>query len=809
MNKGKSIIRHAAKCLLAAVFVCSPFQVSATAEIVLDDPLAVTTLSAADSSARLYRVDAGRLVVAHPGALENAQVIIAAGAVLRFTASCSLSTSDAIAGAGTVEVGRGAVVEAHARFAGFTGKWVLDGGKVISRRFDAESLLGLFRFDDTANPYADSSPRNIGLAVGYDVAANGAGSNNPQIVDDAERGKVLYLDGASWLTGTGANGVQPGFDIGSSPFTLAMWVKTDSNSTIDSAYKNGTMFMCGGGGSGKRLIFRFNGSIMKLLYSNWGDDLQFPTTVGTDGGAWVHYAVTHDGAGTIRLYVNGELASTNVGKNGAVPNIAAVRLCIGYAINYTSSTGDINPFKGYMDDIVFAKSVLPIADLMHVGDVLSGDPAENFADITNLGGGEFDPGTNLVVSVDARLAAKGADAVLRDNAVESWEFETGTGETATTNTFTLNGFSANGSALPCVSFPFDASRGDRVAMLDGSKQAYLATADEGGVAQPYPADYPLGGNPFTLSMWVKTDAADKTGIFWFGNPNWEADKGFSMRLNDSNSKVTMAYGGNFNIDVGGSGLSVWRHIAITYADSEIKLYVDGTCKKTVNYTVSVDVSGNYNLFYLGRYHSSPVYGTICFDNVRVYRKALSADEIALDKSTGTVRCLAPSGTLGTAPVVTVDAGQTWTVDAATESIAGLSGAGTVILTNDAQVTVANDARFHGVIQGEGSLAVAPGYEFSANAAGAVAPIVCNATLALPASAAVVFECPSASVANGDYILATGDPIVPPADFSNWSWRDSAGASSGSGSEPIDVRFSVSGNSLVMRVARHGTVITFR
>jgi hypothetical protein len=120
--------------------------------------------------------------------------------------------------------------------------------------------------------------------------------------------------------------VQPGFDIGSSPFTLAMWVKTDSNSTIESTYKNGTMFMCGGGGNGKRLTFRFDGSIMKLLYSNWGNDLQFSTTVGTDGGSWVHYAVTHDGAGTIRLYVNGELASTNVGKNGAVPNLAAARL---------------------------------------------------------------------------------------------------------------------------------------------------------------------------------------------------------------------------------------------------------------------------------------------------------------------------------------------------------------------------------------------------------------------------------------------------------------------------------------------------
>ena len=805
-----------AMALLPVFAVCGVLRAAAMTEIVLDDPLAVTTLSAADSSERTYRLNAGRLVVSHSGALDNAQVVIAQGAVLRFAASCALYAGNSISGAGTVEVGYGATVGTYSRFPGFSGNWVLDGGKVVSSRLDVGSILGLYRFNDTLHPYADSSPRNIGLAVGYDIAGNGEGSNNPQLVDDPERGKVLCLDGKSWLTGSGDNGVQPGFDIGNSPFTLAMWVKTASNSMIEDSYKNGLMFMYGGRSNTQRLIFRFNGSLKSLLYSNWGQDLQF-TASAPDGGSWIHYAVTHDGCGTIRFYVNGTLVNEDVGRNGAVPNLQSGRLSIGHAIAY-GSNGDTHPFKGYIDDIVFAKSVLPVSALMNIGSGMltgDGDPAGNFTDVTNLGGGEIDPGTNLTVAANARLSAEECGVeLLRTNLVEAWEFETGNGETASTNSFTLNGFSANGSAAPFVTFPYDEDRGGRVATLDGTKNAYLATADDSGSAIPYPDDYPLGSSPFTLTMWVKTAASDKTGLFCFGNPNWQSEgaagKGFSMRLADSNSKILLAYGSNYTIDIGGSGLSVWRHIAVTYADSTVKLYVDGTCIKTNNFTVSVDVSQiNHKFFNLGKYHSSPVYGTVSFDNVRVYRKALAAAEIALDKSAKSVRCLAPDRTFATEPNVTVDSGKVWMLDAAKESVAGLSGAGTVVLANDAQLSVGTDMGFLGSVQGEGNLVLSPGYEFAAYAAGVVSPISCGATLTLPAVAYVSLDCNIREVVPTEFILAVGNPIVPPSDFSGWTLRDASGNVIVPQGSIKDIEFAVVGKRLVMSIVKVGMKVIVR
>ena len=794
--------------VLASVSVCA----FAMTEIVLNDPLSVVTLENADFSERVYKVDAGRLVVAHPDALENAKVILSESAVLRFTSSCSFLNSAAISGKGVIEVGYGAIVETHSQFSGFTGKWILDGGKVVSCSFDRKSLLGLFQFNDMSNPYADSSCRNIGLAVGYDIEANGVDSNNPRIVDDAERGKVLYLDGKSWLTGSGEDGAQPGFDIGSSPFTLGMWIKVDSNSEIADEYKNGTMFMYGAPKDGARLIFRFNNSVEKLLYSNWGQNLQFSTSTGTDGGSWVHYAVTHDGLGTLRIYVNGKLVNTQTGKNNAMPDLQSGRLCIGYAIHY-GIQGDTNPFKGYIDDIVFAKAVLPVSQLMHIEDVTSGSSLENYRDVTNLGGGVLESGATLTVSGDYSLKAENVTPeVLRTYIAESWEFEIGTGETSTTNKFTLNGFGADSvNDDSYVTFPFDEGRGGRVALLNGSKSAYLATADKDGSAQPYPADFPLGSTPFTLTMWIKTDAKDKTGLFWFGNPNWAKNAGVSMRLNDSNSNVTMAYGGNFNIDIGGNGLSEWRHIAISYADAVIKLYVDGVVIKTIqNREMNIQVSDDkYKLFHLGKYHSSPVYGNVCYDNVRVYRKALSEEEIKLDQITKSVRCLVPVQTLADKPVVLVDTGNTWTLDAITESIKGLQGGGTVILKNDAKLSLEEDKRFNGCIQGEGSLTLLSNYTFCSDTSGVFSPMDCKVALILPEVANVSFACPARDIESGERVIAVGNPLMAPADFSGWMWSDDSDVFTKSKGGIKEIKFSVSENYLIMHVIRTGFSMVIR
>lgn len=658
-------------------------------EIVLTDPTAVTILSSADASERVYRLQKGVLVVGHSKALVNASVEVSEGAVLRFRVPVELVAASTISGAGRVEVGRAADVKCYAAQPTFTGQWVLDGGRMGAGDFDKSSVLGWYNFDD-GSPYTDSSLRKINLAKGYDV--NGA--CDPQVVDDPERGKVLKLDGKSWLTGSGENGVQNGFDIGSSPFTLAMWVKVKPSAELNAAYKNGTLFMTGKTLATQRLVWRYNNGRTSLLYSNWGQDLQFYPPV-PDDGAWTHYAVTHDGHGRVRHYVNNKLVSDKIGANGAVPNIAAGRLSIGYSIDYSSSGDNKNPFEGYLDDIVFAKSVLPIADLMDMKAAYMGDGVlpGPLAHVTNLGGGSVSTGASLPLAADARLETSGETAEgLGSSCIVSWEFEDADGSNSGTNSYTL-------SPIGTVNYVYDAERGGIVASTVGADSSYLSTSPN-----LTPADFPTNGVPFTVAFWLKTSACAKESIFWYGKSDY-AKPGYclSMRLNDSNSSISFSYGYNFTLSLG-KNLSDWTHIAITYENKNFVLYVDGVSKKAWEFEdiLMPTTSGEGKYFHVGRYHYNPTYGDMNFDNFRVYNRALSAAEVLVDRNAKSVRNAAAAGILADHPAVTLPAGKTLTLDGTSETVSGLAGDGSVVLAHDASLAVDGRMSYTGSVGGVGT-----------------------------------------------------------------------------------------------------------
>ena len=674
-----------------------PFAVvAAPMEIVLSDPTAVTVLSAADAAERIYRLQKGVLVVSHSKALENASVEVSDGAVLRFCASLELVASNTISGAGRIEVGRGVDVRCYVEQSMFTGRWVLDGGCMGAGVFDGASVLGWYNFDD-GSPYTDSSLRKINLAKGSDV--NG-GTCAPEVVDDPERGKVLKLDGKSWLTGSGEDGVQDGFDIGSSPFTLAMWVKVKPKSEIDPDYQNGTMFMTGMRSPTQRLVWRYVNRT-SLLYSDWGQDLQFTTSV-PDDGAWTHYAVTHDGHGRVRHYVNNKLVSDHTGANEAVPNILAGRLSIGYAIDYARSADNQYPFEGYLDDIVFAKSVLPIAKLMdmkaaYLGNGVLPGPLTH---VTNLGGGVVSTGASLPLTADARLDTAGETAEgLGSSCIVSWEFENGDGSNSGTNSYTL-------SPVGTVKYVYDADRGGIVASTVGADSSYLSTKPN-----LTPADLPTNGVPFTVAFWLKTSAHAKEGVFWYGDANYSRPGyGLSMRLNESNSNISFSYGYNFPLELG-KNLSDWTHFAITYDEKKcFVFYVDGESKKTWTFDnfLMLNATGDSRYFHVGKYHSNPTYGDMKFDNFRVYNRALTAEEVLVDRDAKSVRNAAAAGMLADRPVVTLHEGRTLTLDGASELFTEFAGSGTVVLAHDAKLTVDGQVAYTGSVGGAGTFGLANG-----------------------------------------------------------------------------------------------------
>lgn len=93
-------------------------------------------------------------------------------------------------------------------------------------------------------------------------------------------------------------------------------------------------------------------------------------------------------------------------------------------------------------------------------------------------------------------------------------------------------------------------------------------------------------------------------------------------------------------------LNEWHHVSSTYDGEKVRQYIDG--KLDVEYTVpagkldSVDV-----VFRIGK-SQTPLGGTVCYvDEVAIYSRALSEDEVNADMNKGVFFSVDPSGKLAT------------------------------------------------------------------------------------------------------------------------------------------------------------------
>ena len=88
----------------------------------------------------------------------------------------------------------------------------------------------------------------------------------------------------------------------------------------------------------------------------------------------------------------------------------------------------------------------------------------------------------------------------------------------------------------------------------------------------------------------------------------------------STDKVQRNLNANQKIEV-----NVWKHLVFTYNGSTMKIYVNGSLDNTVNYSGSIGTNADY--FGIGKDPDRNYYFTGLIDEVRIYNRALSADEV--------------------------------------------------------------------------------------------------------------------------------------------------------------------------------------
>ena len=314
--------------------------------VTLDGDRSAGYLSFATTNASTYSIDTGTggaLVIdddpdvpgTFPGIEVNsgihnitAPIVLSNGVTVTTAWNAGLKVSGGITGSGDLTksgVGTLTITGTNAVYSGGTR---VDAGTLLCLALP-EGIQASYRFDNPSNLGEDSSINGNHLVTG-------AGA--PTYSTFGRFGGALYLNGSSTLV---SPAFPAGVPTGSSPYTIALWVKDDGSAA------NGGFLGWGSNAANQCNNLRFEGSnrIKHYWYANdWAITGLSPDP---KDGNWHHIAVTWDGA-TQKFYLDGDFV-TSVGRTGL--NAQPVNFVIG------KTTADVN-FKGWLDNVQIANRAL-------------------------------------------------------------------------------------------------------------------------------------------------------------------------------------------------------------------------------------------------------------------------------------------------------------------------------------------------------------------------------------------------------------------------------------------------------------------
>lgn len=217
----------------------------------------------------------------------------------------------------------------------------------------ADDAIAAYTFDDgTLKDSAGSA----------DLTASGTAA----VVTDAERGKVLRLDG----TANGFAAFPNGFFDGRRTMTVAMDVKSEKS--------NGNFFTFAFGKDTDRYyFFRARGGDIRSAITQTSWQNESAVTGSISAGAWHHYDLVLDGS-VMSVYIDGALAGRNTALNTTVPDLGSG--LVGYLGKSLYSADEY--FTGSFDNVKVFDRALTSAEVLsesgatgQLADVSLADPS--------------------------------------------------------------------------------------------------------------------------------------------------------------------------------------------------------------------------------------------------------------------------------------------------------------------------------------------------------------------------------------------------------------------------------------------------
>lgn len=585
--------------------------------------------------------------------------------------------------------------------------------------------------------------------TGWGFALQPTAATGAAIVTDGERGKVLELTGAA----LSSSGYSSSFPRGNAPFTLAMWVKTQSTG-------NEGVISWGTVRSNEMTMIRLDpthGLMVTHLDSNWNVGGKAKIA----DGSWHHVVYSYANRKRM-MYVDGEKAGetelsgdlnvtlsqpfvlgfNSVGKTYFPGRMDDVRV-YNYALSETEIKADYAGYPAETHDVGF--TTLPEPVLKYDFE----DPDNLGKDVSSSGGG------NLVTAGEVRSVV-------------------------------------------------DPARGGRVLDLTAAR-GYLT-------AETFPGKAPQGDKLIAASItaWIKAKptTCGKTKQ-WGGIVDFGGSSGFTCLAiyNEHRKAVTGAAlswlisRSTFLDAIGLEQAEKWHHVALTRekdGSGNLKVYLDGTPVGTYAgcqwYKLGTD------FFYIGRtHHNETDWFDGYVDDVAVYDVTLSDEQVA-------ELCLAACGRqkvdncLPEGSDLEIAEGACVKVLGSRERIGRLTGAGMVQVSSNAKLSVTDPKGFTGSILNLGEVALAEGVEIDgAFADGYLAGV--TGTVTIPETGRVAFDCKGSEVKPGRYVIARATAIVAPQSLAGWTATVKSGQ--------LRYKFAVEDNAFILRVRPVGLALLVR
>ena len=431
---------------------------------------------------------------------------------------------------------------------------------------------------------------------------NGTVIGTPEFVDGVS-GKAVHIVNSGDIAGSGADaeqyisfGTPENLQFGTDDFSIAFWYRSDRSSDD---HKEGSIVSNKDWASGNNQGLNF-GDMRQGINMNYraGGDGRKETDRYSEitDGEWHFITGTFDRDGQMTLYIDGELPAEGNGYQAGAPQVSIADQNSSIdAFNFTvgaDGKGKYGLLNGYIDELSVYREVLTQEQIKELGKTDSTGETGNDAPVLDV---TFD-------------------------------------DSAATDSVAGN----NGTITGDVEF-VDGVSGKAVRISNPEDIAGKNTTAEQYIDFGTPDELQFGTGDFTVMFWYQSDGTLPGEGAVVSNKDWSTGSNPGFAIGDMKQGMTLnfrAQDSSGRLDTtrygGATEAGVWHHIAAVFnRTGNMTLYVDGSAAASQSISAQAGKSIDVTNFVVGAdgKHQCGVQDSY-IDELKVYKKALTADEIA-------------------------------------------------------------------------------------------------------------------------------------------------------------------------------------